>query len=376
MTVGKKPTKKREAARVEKPETTEDNASVAATIIDVESLDAEQVFAEGGSASVIAMVEKSLAEAPSDISTASGRKAIISFARRITRTKTMLDEIGKSVAAEWKKKAGGVDAERRAIKDSLDEFVVTVRKPVDDYEAKETLRLDEQAGRLAWIEAQAAFETQEPSAKDISERIEQLAAYGGNWDWQEFASRADDARARVMEALKVALGLAMAREAQQAELERLRADAARRDQADRDRAIAAQAADAARRAAEKETSEKVADAALGEAEARRKAEEADQARIAAVAEAEAVRRRASDDAKAAAVDAAEKAIEAERQRVADERAAEQRAADARAADKAHRGKINGAACAALVSAGIPDDMAKLAMIEIIQGRVPAVTISY
>lgn len=73
----------------------------------------------------------------------------------------------------------------------------------------------------------------------------------------------------------------------------------------------------------------------------------------------------------------EAAIEAERQRIAAEKAAAEAEAQRREADQKHRGRVNGAAAAALVThAGLTDEQSRAVIIAIARHQVPAVMISY
>jgi hypothetical protein len=80
-----------------------------------------------------------------DLSTDSSRKEIASMARKVARSKTLLDGMGKELVSEWKTKAKKVDVSRKHIRDTLDALRDEIRLPLTEYEAEEQRKLEEQA---------------------------------------------------------------------------------------------------------------------------------------------------------------------------------------------------------------------------------------
>lgn len=348
------------------------------------------VFAPGGVEAIIGKVETEARSqaAGLDISRAKDRAALRSLAAKVASSKTALDEMGKSLSDEWRKKAEAIHADRRVIRDRLDALKEEVRKPLTDYEEAEKARVAAHEQALVDLQAMAAFAT-EPNSAQIRERMEAFVNRPAR-EWQEFADRAAAVDDEVARALATMLETTTRREAEAAELERLRREQAEREQRERDERIAREAAEGARLEAEararaeqeriEREAREAAERAAAEqrrieqekAEAERRAAAAEQARLDAIAKAEA-------DAKTAA-EAAERrrlqAIEDERTRVAAERAAQEAEARRREADKAHRAKINGEALAALVTAGLSEAAAQTAVTAIAQGKVPHTRIAY
>jgi len=99
-----------------------------------------------------------------DASTLAGRKEITSVAYNVSRSKTLIDSVGKGIVSEWKEKAKGVDAQRKLARDFLDDLRDEIRKPVNDWEEEqkriaEEARLKEdaeQAAKLADLERREA----------------------------------------------------------------------------------------------------------------------------------------------------------------------------------------------------------------------------
>jgi colicin import membrane protein len=345
------------------------------------SLTPGQVFKPGGVADVIDLVEREARAASGDVSTPAGRKAIASAAYKVARAKTFLDDMGKKLTDEWRARTDAVNADRRTIRTTLDALADEVRRPVTVWEDAEKARISGHETALAEIVALAAFPFDASSA-DLSDRIGKLGI-GDNRDWQEFKDRASDARATAFDALNAALAQSRAREEQAAELARLRAAAeeqaradAARKAAERDAKIAADAAEKARLAAEEDAQRR--ERAAADAERARAERERSEAQ-AAIARAEDRARRAEAE-KAEAAERAERervaAVDAERVRKAREEQAERDEAARREANRAHRSKVNNAAAAGLMTAGLDEATAKAVVAAIARREIPHVSIAY
>lgn len=398
----------------------------ATDLITVEALKAEVVFAPGGVEKIIAEITAKVRAIKTDISTKAGRAELSSLAYKIARSKTALDEMGKDLVADWKKRTGVVDAERRSVRDRLDALRDEVRKPLTDWENADKARVEAHEAALAELTRLSQFEQAEPSAFDISVRIETLEARPAR-DWQEFVQRAGETTGLTRRMLTEMLTSAEKREAERAETERLRREQIERERKEREGKIAAEAAERARLAAETRAAEEAkaaADRAAAEqrrveqdrADAIARAEKAETDRKAAEEKAEADRKAAAEKAESDRIAAEKKAanemraaaekterdriaaeervaadkraaaaqaerdrvaaIEAERKRVADAKAAEDAATAKREADKKHRGRINTEASAALAGFGIDKLVAGRLIDAISDGKIPHVTISY
>lgn len=349
-------------------------------LVTIETLTPATVFAPGGVETIISKLEADVRAIKTDISTDAGRKEIASIAYKVARSKTALDEMGKTLVADIKAQAAKIDAERRVIRDRLDALKDEVRKPLTDWEDAEKNRV---AGHEQAIAAMAQLlHTPATGSADIRRYLEDLSGIMQR-DWQEFAARATGTADQVRESLNKTLSDFVKREEEAAELARLRAEQAEREKKEREERIAREAAEKAKAEAEakaKREAEETARKAAAEqkrieqekADAQARAEKAEADRLAAIAKAE-------RDAKEAAEKAERDrlaAIEAEKRR--HEEAARRAAAEAaaREADNKHRAKVNNAAVAALVSGGIAEDVAKAVVTLIAKRQVPAVSISY
>ena len=188
---------------------------------------------------VARIVEEVRSHAP-DLTTAKGRDAIKSLAYRVSRSKTALDEAGKKLNEEARAQIGIVDAARKKIRDQLDALRDEARKPLDDWEAAEDLRLNLLKSRLRALDAGRADAT--CAASQIAEVLAEIEATEIGEDWQEYQGQAAIAKDQAITALRRNLEIARKREADAAELERLRAEEAKRAEEERQRREAEEAA--------------------------------------------------------------------------------------------------------------------------------------
>lgn len=312
-----------------------------------------------------------------DVSTKKGRDAIASIAHKVARSKTALDNIGKDLVAELKDIPKKIDAERKRMRDLLDSWQAEVRKPLTEWEEAEAARLARHQGEIDKINLR--LECRDLDSAELKANIAWLEGLAISQAWEEFEAEAARAKDKALVALREALAARDKFEAEQAELERLRAEVAAREQKEREERIAREAAEAERLAAERRAQEERDAATRREAEAKAAAERRElelklQAEHAEREKVEAQRR--AEQAERDAQARAEAAAAAERQRQADEQARIERAAAAREADKAHKKAINNEALAALIAGGMPEECAKQAITLIAQRKVPHIVIQY
>lgn len=304
---------------------------------------------------LIARIEAEARSHAPDLTTAKGRKAVASLAHTVARSKTALDSAGKSLTDDARKQIAAVDAERRKIRDRLDALKTEIRKPLDDWEAAEERRIEAHKSRLNSFDM-GRVDTASPSDQ-IRTAIAEVEATTTGAEWDEFQPIAEARKASALAHYRDLLAAAEQREADAAELARLRAEAEERARKDAEEAaakaeaerIATEKAEAERLAAEKAEADRIAAERAAKREAERRAQ-AERDRIEAAeiarkqAEADAARRekevadrhaRELADAKARE----EAAAQRERDRLAAERKAEADARAKREADQAHRARI-------------------------------------
>lgn len=326
----------------------------------------------------LAKIKEELDAFVPDVSTKRGRDAIASIAYKVAKGKTALDNIGKELVADLKDVPKKIDAERKRMRDLLDQWKDEVRAPLTAWEEAEEARQAKHKAGIEWFNLRA----KEHHDLDLSELRTSLAEVDGkvvDQAWEEFEAEAHRAKAKAVEALIAAVAAREKYEAEQAELAKLRAEAAAREQKDREERIAREAAERAQREAEAKAQAEREAAIKREADAKAAAERRElelklQAERAEREKAEALRR--EEQAKADAERQAAAAVEAEQRRVAAAAEAEAQEAKRRERDKAHKTGINRAAMEAFMAGGLTEECAKTAVTLIAKRAIPAVSITY
>lgn len=307
-----------------------------------------------------------------DLTTKKGRAEIASLARKVVTTKTTLDAAGKGLNEERRALIDAVDEQRRSIRTRLDALRDKARKPLDDWEAAEVVREATVKVAMDLVDDATNFPDSYTSA-DIQSRIDGLTALEFDADiFQDMLPLAIAAKTKALESLGGHLTRTQRAEADAAELETLRAANAERDRIEQDRI-----AEETRKAeADAEAARQVQAAA--DAETKRKADIAEAERVAT----EAATQKAAQEAQAkidAANAEAKRLQDAEDARVADA-ARLQREQDARDADRAHRGAVMKAAKEAIMKVGTGDGVneasARLIVLAIVAGEIPNVSLVF
>ncbi len=273
---------------------------------------------------ILQRVEREVMSFVPDITTAKGRKEIASLAYKVAQTKTYLDGLGKDLVAELKEIPKLIDANRKTVRDRLDELKSKARQPLTDYE-------EEQARIKAEEEAKAAAEA-------LAKQIESDHEIAILMD-REFDRQREEAR--------------------------LKAEQEKREHEER---LKREAEEKARAEAEAKAKAEIEAAARREAEAKAAAERAEREKQAAI---EAERRKAQEEAERIRreAEAKEQARIAEEKRIKDEE-------EHRAKDKAHRKEVNNKILADLIKVGASEDVAKNIITAIVKGEVFATKITY
>lgn len=314
-----------------------------------------------------------------DLTTTKGRDAIKSLAFKITRTKTAIDAAGKQLNEEARAKIGVVDAARRDARETLDAMAEEVRRPLTEWEETEKARVDRCREIIDAFKSGAAVSLDDTAATVQARGMAIWQVELAEDEFRDLLPEAQAAKDAAVATLKTALGRLEKEEADQAELAKLRAEAAERD-----------AREAAEREAREQQERAVEEARVAE-ERRVAAEKADAERIERARQeaVEAERQRAQREhdqalaAERARAEGAERDAQAERDRALQEatarKAAQEREAAEQAkreADKAHRTKIKRAAKEAIMTCGVPEEAAQKIVLAIIAGEVPAVTLRF
>jgi chromosome segregation ATPase len=308
-----------------------------------------------------------LAVAP-DLSTATSRKDIASLAFKVARSKTALDEIGKEITEDARRKVDSVNAIRRDVRDRLDALKAKVRAPLDAWEAAEAARVADLEDRLR--DFTDDLPTSDQDSATIETVLREIEAIPVDDTWAEFKDKAEAAKANAVHLLTDRLRAARQREAERAELERLRAEAAEREAAEQ-RRLAEERRKAEAERIEREKAQFAERAAQAERERAERAMREAEAR-AAREKAEAEERHRRELAEAA--ERERRAVEAERQRLAAEQARAEAERRAREADQARRAQVASDILNALRDMDFSDDAAAVIASLLMDGKIPHVKV--
>lgn len=321
-----------------------------------------EVFLEGkGIDELLAACEEKAMAVTADASTAKGRAEIKSMAYLVTRTKTAAESIRKALADEYKEKPKRIDANGKRLRDGLDALQAKVRKPVDDWEAAEKARVQGIKDRIEVIRQYVSMADSAESSELISDLINLTADVVIDETFVEFRDEAQAARDSTLVKLYAALGTTMKREAEAAELARLREEQAKRDQADREAKIAKEAAEKATRDAEEKAAREKAESEAREIRAKLAQEQAEREAQRAKDEAE---RKAKE-----AVEAEKRRVEAEAARLREEEAK-------READKSNQFRVHSEAVDDLQAIGIAKELAIEIVYAVRDGKIRNLSLKY
>ena len=313
-----------------------------------------------------------------DLSTKKGRDAIASLAYKVRKSKTALDSLGKQLVDELKEVPKKIDAERKRMRDALDELADEVRKPLTDWEEAEENRVNAHKAGLDWFRLRAD-ENRDLGSDELKATLDEVHARIVDESWQEYEAEAHRIKARTIDSLTAALAAREKYEAEQKELGELRRLQAEREQKEREEQIAKEAEERARREAEEKAAAERLEAARREAAIKAAAEKAERDRLEAIEAQKRAEERAELERRAAAKraeEAAEAARLAEIKRQNDEADRIERERQARESDRKHKANVNNAAMVAFVAGGMSEDCAKQAVTLIAKGSIPAVRIEY
>lgn len=205
---------------------------------------------------IAARIKERCAAAPASVDTEADRKLIASVAHKIARIKTRLDDAGRDANAGLREKINAVDARRRQVRDYLDGLKYAVRKPLTEWEESEKARQEARDALVAKING-AAVVLMDTTSAEIMRRMDEIGrlSISANMFQGAELQQLETLRDRTVNALGTAFAQVKAREDQEAELAKLKAEQAERErqeaarQAGDQRARQAQA-DAARTSGE------------------------------------------------------------------------------------------------------------------------------
>lgn len=307
-----------------------------------------------------------------------GNKEARSYIHKLRLSKGEIERVRKAEKAASLEYGRKVDAEAKSLTEEIEAMIAVHQAPLDEIEQREKNRVAEIQKRRDDMKL-AAMGLEELTAAQLQERLQSVEAVIIDASFAEFQAAAQEEKTASISALVIARDKAIKREAEAAELDRLRREEEERKQREREERIAREAAERARIEAEAKAK---AEAEAAEKKAREEREAIERKAREEREAAEREQKRLRDEAeqkereRLAAEEKAKRSAEEERQRI--QREQEEKAAEEakREADRKHQAKIHGEIIAALSACGINEEQAKAAIVAIRKGDVPHIKIIY
>jgi hypothetical protein len=315
-------------------------------LIVIEKTNLPELFAANGCDPLLERIKAEVAGHEPDLATIKGRKEIASLAYKISQSKTIIENAGKSFVSKIKKQTKAIDAERKRVRDELDILRDETRQPLTNWEYEEEKRLLGEKIALE-IETSHVEALAENDLFDRQREIERKEAI--------FACQEEE---RIEKEL-----------AEKVERERIEAEKqAEIDRVARDKRIADEAAETARREGEEKLQE-----------AHRKTEQARRDVIAGEERAKLETERAESQKQQAVVDERERVERETAEREEAKRREEeqkQREADKIAANKNHQKQVNRKMVSDFAANGIDEESARMVIRLVVSGKINGMTINY
>jgi hypothetical protein len=305
-------------------------------LIVVGNVNAMALFTNGDSLqNLLEDIKKKALDHVPDVKTDKGRKDIASIAYKVSQSKTLLDGARKELVNEWKTKAKSVDKEGKKARDFLDNLRDEIKKPLIDWQKAE----------------------EEKTKKEYA-----LAEYEQAWD-KALVEHDLFLRSKVIEEKEAKIAKAEAQRIEKENQARQIKEAAERDERLKKEAI-------------KEAEEK---AKQREIEAEKRLQKEVEARE--KAESDRIKEKAREklEREQAVKEAKEDAERKARKEKEDAKKIEEKMAEAervKASNKTHQKTINNKVIKALVTCGIPDDIAKDLIVLVASHKIQNMIIEY
>lgn len=309
-----------------------------------------EIFTSNGLDPLLERITAAVNEFDPDVTTPAGRKEIASLARKVASSKTFLDNAGKDLVSNWKDKSKKVDAERKRMRDYLDDLKEKARKPLTEWEVVEKARLEKEL-----------IEKERDNCMELA--IIENDLFDRNREIEK-----KEAQFRKLEEERISKELAEQR-VKKAEEDRALEEKKREE---RERMIAKEAAELAKHEAEERARMDIERHEKEIEEAKLSAEKAERDRIELIRMAEIEKEIAVKAEREKASMAAEMKEQNQLKKEAAERAENER----RIADVEHRRIINNEALQSIVEHGIDSETSKKVISLICRGLVKNVMIQY
>ena len=319
-----------------------------------------------------------------------GNKEARSHIHKLRLTKGAIERKRKELKESVLERGRLIDSEAKSITAAVESMIEIHETPILQIEQEEAARIKSHQDKIAMIENYKQPHYTSCSAADLDRYLGQLNELTPDETFEEFTAEAMRLHKEAVKYIGDCQDAALKREAEAAELERLRKEAAERERAEREARIAAEAKAKAeveaKAAAERREREIAAQQEAAKREAERKEREAAEAlakaereKQEAIARAEAEKKAAEERQRIAEENAKRQAEEAARQeriRIEREQAAAKAEQERIAANKTHRRKINHEVLNGLVMFGLDEGTAKALIEAIAKGEVAHCSINY
>ena len=317
------------------------------------------IYKTGGLKPYLQHIKEQVSGEVPDLTTKKGRDRIASLSAMVSKSKTAVEKPGRDYLKRLKELPKEIEKELKTFVDECDLLRDEVRKPLTDWENANKAR---EAAHVSNIQSFGEWAQSGLTSGEIAGALAEIESRTLGEHCEEYLSQYVAAKDSAIAQLKQRYQAAVEFEAQQAELERLRKEAAEREQKEREERLMREAAENARREAEQKAQrerdevarierEKQLESERREMQLKLQAEAAERQRLEAEQRAEYERQQSEIRAKQAA--------EAERLRIEQQQAAERAEAEKQAANKAHRASVNREILSVLVGAGFSEEQGKL-----------------
>jgi hypothetical protein len=321
--------------------------STAITIATLNQLQPTEIFRSGGMRQIIDAIKDEASSEVGDVGTAQGRKDIASMAHKVSKSKALLDKLGKTLADDLNAQLKPINSERKLARDELDALRDEIRQPLTDWEDAEKERLEK-----------VALE------KEIEDCLEIAHLLNDKFD-RELAER------------QAAIELLKKQKAEEEAKAQAAMLAKAKEEAEAQAALDARAAiERLEREKAEEIERREKEVAKAQEDARREAEILEREKQVEIQRRVQAEEQAKRDAAQAIIDA-KKAEDAAILAAKESKEQEEREILAREENKKHVAKINNAAANALVSyCFLEKAEAKKIVVAIARGQIPNTKINY
>jgi colicin import membrane protein len=348
----------------------------------VEKMTGVQLYTEGKMQEILGKIEKEVLSIVPDVATKKGRDEVRSLAFNVSKSKTYMDKLGKESIAEAQQVVKTVNAERKTMRDTLDELKTKVRQPLTDFEENEKKIAEAITQRIYDITLLSSSMSQDEVFYTSAELVERLAMVKAVAIDDSFGEKVNEAAIEkdlAITSIEANITKRTKEEAEKAELEKLRIENEAREKREYEERIRKEATEKA----EQEATQRLKDA---EDKAQREKLEYEQEATRAAVEAEEKRVADTQDAQERAEREKQAILDAQKAKEQAQRVQEQEELDRlkkikaeddrRKQDTDHRATINRNILKALVEIGITEAKAKKVIVEMASSRIPHVSINY